>query len=232
MIEAGEIADEEGAASRRGPPAIAERDDPLTREGVTDVLDRAEHRSPEGVLPEDGLVDQVLGHHRRLVVGPRDLLNDDAALAVELIAVDPRAGHEVGQQVGRLERPLGSRGDVKRDEVVARVRVQNGPDALGALVDLLVGGVLLAALEHEVLEEMRHPVLLGALGPGARVEGDQDRGRARALDRNPVQGQPVCECLKSDRPHALKGSERRSRGRVQSRGAETRLVQIALQRAR
>ena len=34
---------------------------------------------------------------------------------------------------------------------------------------------------------MGHPVLLGALGAGAGVERDQDRHRARALDRDPVQ---------------------------------------------
>ena len=143
----------------------------------------AEHRAAERVVAERRLVDQVLGHHRRLVVGAGDLLDDDAALAVELVGVDPRPADEVGQQVGRLERALGARGDVERDQVVARVGVQHRADPLGGLVDVAVGGVLLAALEHEVLEEVGHPVLLGALGAGAGVERHQDRDRARALDR-------------------------------------------------
>ena len=143
------------------------------------------------MIAERGLVDQVLGHHRRLVVGARDLLHDDAALAVELVAVDPRAADEVRQQVGGLERLLGARGDVEGDQVVAGVGVEHRADALRGLVDVAVGGVLLAALEHEVLEEVRHPVLLRALGAGAGVERDEDRHRARALDRDPVEREPV-----------------------------------------
>ena len=143
---------------------------------------RAEHRPAERVLAERGLVDQVLGDRRGLIVGARDLLDDDAALTVELGRVDPRPPDEVGQQIGRLGRALGADGDVERDEVVARVRVEHGADPLGGLVDVSVGGVLLAALEHEVLEEVGHPVLLGALGAGARVERDQQRHRAGPLD--------------------------------------------------
>ena len=64
---------------------------------------------PERMIAEHRLVDQVLGDRRRLIVGAGDLLDDDAALAIQLLLVDPRAGDEVGQQVGRLER-LGRRG--------------------------------------------------------------------------------------------------------------------------
>ena len=61
-----------------------------------------EHGAAERVVAEGGAVDQVLGHHRRLVVGAGDLLDDDAALAVELVGVDPRPADEVRQQVDRL----------------------------------------------------------------------------------------------------------------------------------
>ena len=150
------------------PAAVAERDDPLARERVADVLGGPEHRAAERVVAERRLVDQVLGHHRGLVVGARDLLHDHAALAVELVGVDPRAADEVRQQVGRLERLARARGDVERDQVVAGVGVEDRADPLGGLVDVPVGRVLLAALEHEVLEEMGHPVLVLALGTGAR----------------------------------------------------------------
>ncbi len=86
---------------------------------------------------------------------------------------------------------------MERDQVVARVGVEHGADPLGGLVDVAVGRVLLAALEHEVLEEVGHPVLLGALGAGAGVERDQERHRARALDRDPVQRQAVGERWRS-----------------------------------
>ena len=68
------------------------------------MLGGAQHGTAERVVAEHRLVDQVLGHRRRLVVGARDLLDDDAPLAVELLGVDPRPGDEVGQQIGRLER--------------------------------------------------------------------------------------------------------------------------------
>jgi hypothetical protein len=50
---------------------------------------------------------------------------------------------------------------VEGDEVVAREGVERAAHALGRLVDLLVVVELLAALEDEVLEEVRHAVLLG-----------------------------------------------------------------------
>ena len=86
---------------------VAERDDRVAREGAQVVLG-AEDQPPERVIAERGAVDQVLGDHRRLVAGALDLLDDDAALAVELVGVDQRAADEVGQQVDRLGRDLGA----------------------------------------------------------------------------------------------------------------------------
>ena len=119
------------------------------------------------MVAERGAVDQVLGDRRGLVVGAVDLLDHHAALAVELLGVDARAPDEVGQQVDRRGRALGAHGDVEGDEVVARVGVEHAAHPLGGLVDVAVGRVLLAALEDEVLEEVGHPVLLGALGARA-----------------------------------------------------------------
>ena len=68
------------------------------------MLGGTEHRAAERVVAERGLVDEVLGEGRRLVVGAGDLLDHDAALAVELLGVDPRPADEVGQQVDRLQR--------------------------------------------------------------------------------------------------------------------------------
>jgi hypothetical protein len=76
------------------------------------------------VVAERRLVDELLGDHRRLVLVALDLLDDDAALAVELLGVDLRAADEVGEQVDRLERRLGAHGDVEGDEVVRRVGVE------------------------------------------------------------------------------------------------------------
>src|SRR5215213_542294 len=76
---------------------------------------------------------------------------------------------------------------------MARVGVQLPADSLGCLVDRSIVGELLAALEDEVLEEMCHPVLLGALGARSGVERDE-RGdgtgavELQAVDRKPVRG--------------------------------------------
>ena len=122
----------------------------------------------------------------------RDLLDHDAALAVELAGVDLRAADEVGQQVDRLRHHLGAAGEVEGDDVVRRVGVEHRAHLLGGLVDLAVVVVDLAALEHEVLEEVGHPVLLGALGAGAGLEGHEHGGGARALELDVVDGAGRC----------------------------------------
>ncbi len=97
-----EVADEEGAAAGARPATLAEGDDALAREAAQ-VLLRAEHGPPERVIAERGSVDQVLGDHRGLVVGAVDLLDHDAALAVELLGVDPRAARR-SRSAGRSPR--------------------------------------------------------------------------------------------------------------------------------
>jgi len=193
VAQPAEVADHERASPRRRPAARAERDDAVARERIPDVLGGTEHGAPQRMIAERRFVDQVLCHHRRLIVGPCNLLDDDAALAVELFAVDPRASDEVGQQVGGLARALGARGDVKRDQVVAGVGVQHGSDTGRGVVDVAVGLVLLAALEDEVFEEVRHPVLLGSLGARTGVERHQHRDRARSLDFDLVERKAVRE---------------------------------------
>ena len=140
------------------------------------------------MVAEGCLVDQVLGHHCGLIVGSSDLLHHHTALAVELVRVDPRSRDEVRQEVRGLEPAFGPRGDVERDEIVTGVRVQDRADALCRAVHITVRGELLAALEHEMLQKMGHPILLGALGSRTRIERDQDRHRAGGRDRDAVQG--------------------------------------------
>ena len=89
------------------------------------------------MLAEGGPVDQVLGDHRGLVVGAVDLLDDHAALAVELLGVQARAPDEVAEQVDRLRGGLRADRDVEGDQVVAGVGVQHAAESLGRLVDVL-----------------------------------------------------------------------------------------------
>ena len=202
--DVGEVADQEGAAARARPLAAAEGDDGVAGEAL-DVLGRAEHGPAEGVLAEGRAVDQVLGHDGRLVVGAGDLLHDDAALPVELLGVDLRAADEVGQQVERLGDDLGAAGDVEGDDVVGRVGVEHGAHLLGRLVDLAVVVVALAALEHQVLEEMGHAVLLGALGAGAGLEGHERCHGAGSGQLDAVQREPVGKARGVDCGHCGRG---------------------------
>ena len=86
---------------------------------------------------------------------------------------------------------LGAAGEVEGDDVVRGVGVEHRAHLLGGLVDLAVVVVDLAALEHEVLEEVRHAVLLGALRAGAGLEGHEDGDGARALELDAVEGKAV-----------------------------------------
>ena len=204
-----EVPGQEGAPEPGRPAAVAEREDAVAAEAA-EVLLRSEHRASQGVLAEGGTVDQVLGHGRGLVVGAVDLLDHHAPLAVQLAAIDAGATDEVAEQIDRLRGALGADGDVEGDEVVAGVGVEHASESLGGLVDVLVGGVLLAALEHQVLEEVRHPVLLGALVTGPRVEGHQHRQRPRAGQLDAVDGHPVLgDCARGQARHAPATLEQR-----------------------
>ena len=185
-----DVADDEGAAARARPAALAEGHDRVAREGAQVVLG-AQHGAAQRVVAEVRAVDELLGHRGGLVLVALDLLDDDAALLVELGGIDLRAPDEVGEQVDRLHRRLGADGDVEGDEVVRGVGVQRAAHALGRLVDLAVVVVDLAALEHEVLEEVGHAVLVGALGARAGVEGDEDRRGARAVEGDAVDRKAV-----------------------------------------
>ena len=195
-----EVADDERAAARARPAAVAKLEDRVARERPQ-VLLGAEHGPPERMLAERRAVDELLGDRRGLVLVALDLLDDDPALLVELVGVDVGAPDEVRQQVGGVGGRLGAHGDVKRDEVMRGVGVQRAAEALGGLVDVAVMGELLSALEDEVLEEVRHPVLLGALRARTGVERDEDRDCARAVDSDPVQGQAVGQRRGDDRGH-------------------------------
>ncbi len=194
--------------TRKAPPRDpahcrdAEAHDGLAREGAQ-VLLGAEDGTPEGMVAEGRAIDQVLGHHRRLVVGARDLLDDDPALAVELRRVDLRAPDEVGEQVDRLVDHLGATGDVEGHEIVRRVRVEDRAHPLGGLVDLAIVVVLLAALEHQVLEEVGHAVLVGALGARTGVERDEDGGRSSARNLDAVDRETRGEGRRFDARHNL-----------------------------
>jgi hypothetical protein len=134
------------------------------------------------------------------------------------------AAYEVRKQVGGLERRLGARRDVEGHEVVARVGVELRAQPFRRLVDVAVMGVLLAALEHQVLEEVGHAVLLGTLGACSGIERDEHRGGASALQPDPVQGQAVGQDRGRDLRHDTEGSTpvRKSLGHLAAPGGVCR----------
>jgi hypothetical protein len=205
-VEVREVAREERAAAGGGPLALAEGEDAVAREGAQ-VLLGTEHRAAERVLAVGGGVDQVVGDRGRHVVGPGDLLDHDPALAVELLAVDPRAADEVRQQVERGHDRLRPARDVERHDVVRRVGVELRAEPLGGLVHVAVGRERLAALEDQVLEEVGHPVLLGPLGAGSGVERHERRDRPGARDREAHERQAGLQLAMADVDHPAQGSD-------------------------
>ena len=150
-----------------------------------------EDRAAQRVIAEYRLVDQVLGDSGRLVVVAGDLLDDNPAFLVELDRVERRPADEIGEQIRGLHALRRACRDVESDEIMARVRVEDGAVALSRLVDVAICLVLLAALENQMLEEVRHPVLFGPLCAGAGIERDHQRDRARAVHGDPVQRHAV-----------------------------------------
>ena len=185
-----EVADYERPAGAPRPAPLPEGDHLVAGEAL-EMLLGAEHGTPERVVAEAGYVDQLAGHRGGLVLVALDLLDDHPALAVEFVRVDLRASDEVGEQVDRGHRRLGTDGDVEGDEVVAGVGVERASHPLGCFVDLAVVVVDLAPLEDQVLEKMGHSVLVGPLGSRAGVEGDEDRGGPGPRYPDPVNRKPV-----------------------------------------
>ena len=221
-----EVADQERATARTHPLAPPEGQDPVARERPQ-MVRGPEHGPAEGMLAEGRAVDQVLGQHRRLVLRACDLLDDDAALTVELLGVDLRATHEVRQQIERLGGDLGAEGDVERDQIVRRVGVQHRAHRLRGLIDLAVVVELLAALEHEMLQEMGHPVLLRAFRARAGVERDQrgrgPRGELHAVQRQAIWQGGTVDARHSNEPtrHTLQGTLRSARTLPRTLGGTT-----------
>lgn len=127
-----------------------------------DRVDGAEDRTAEGRVAEHRVREQVVHAVTRVVLGHRDLFEDDAALGVDVLGGDQRAGQHVaddvdGQwQVG-VEDPRVVAGVLLRREGVhlAADRVDRGRDVEGAALG--------RALEQEVFEVVRRAVQAGRL---------------------------------------------------------------------
>ncbi len=144
-----------------------------------------ENRPSERMVAVCRGVDQYVGQCRRLIVGPRDLLDHDTTLDLQVLGPEARTAHEVGQEICRVEGALAANADVKGDVIGCRVRVQLRPQPVCGAVDVVRAREALPSFEHSVLEEMSHAVLFSVLYPGAGVERDQDRNRSRSRGGDP-----------------------------------------------
>ena len=144
----------------------------LGRRRVGDHRRAADDRAAERVLAEHGLAEHVEHLLLRIVLVHRDLLEDHRALGVDV--VERRAEHHVGHHVERLGEVLVDHAGVDRGRLLAGAGVELGAHRVEDLVDL-ERLVLRGALEQQVLEQVREPGLLLALGARAGADPEPER---------------------------------------------------------
>ena len=132
---------------------------------------------PSGCSPSTAAANCSCDDVARVVVVHRELFEDDAALGLELVGVEPRGGDHVGDDVDR-HRQVG----VEHPRVVAGVLLAGGgvglaTDGVERLGDVHRGAPR-GALEQQVLEEVRRAVV--AVGLVARADADPGADGRRA----------------------------------------------------
>ena len=117
-----------------------------------------------------------------VVVDHRDLLEHHLALGLERLGREARARGHVAHDVERERQVLVEHAHVDDGRLARREGVQLGAEPIGDAGDLdLVEAP--AALEEQMLDEMRHARLGGLLVTRADADEDADCDRAHAGDR-------------------------------------------------
>ena len=127
---------------------------------------------PSGWSRKDRVAEHVEDLLLGIVLVHRDLLEDHRALGVDLL--ERRPEDHVGDHVERLRQVLVDHPRVDRGGLLAGAGVQLGAHPVEDLVDL-ERRVLRAALEQQVLEQVREPGL--GLGLAARARADPEPER-------------------------------------------------------
>ena len=140
---------------------------------------RAQHRPAERLVGQRGLLelveDQVVGRVERLA----DLLQDDAALALQLVGIEHRVAQDVGHHLDAERHVLLEDRGVVGGDLAAGIGVEAAADILDLLGDH-AGRARLGALERHVLQHVRHAVELGRFRGACR-----SRPRCRATPIRP-----------------------------------------------
>ena len=136
--------------------------------------DRAENRQRERMaLPElfvEEVVDEIVGG----VLGLRDFLQNDLALALYLGGIENRIEKNIGEHLGRHLEVLAEHLGVVAGVLLAGEGVEHAADRVESLGDLR-GGALLGALEQQMLDEMRGAVFGRLLVARAVLDPDANR---------------------------------------------------------
>ena len=139
---------------------------------AADGLARAAHIAPHRLVGPERVVDEQVGEGVRVVVGHRQLFEDDAALALDLVRHEQRGVVHVGEHVERdVEVVARDLGVVERGLAVG-AGVEDAADGLDGAGDHLRLGALLRALEEHVLQEVGGPGDVVVLVPGPRADED------------------------------------------------------------
>ena len=176
----------------------------------------ADHGPAELVLAEHAARGEVVHEIGGVVLDHRDLLEHDLALRTRALVLEARARSHVAHHVERERQVLVEHADVDDGRVRGRERVQLGAELVEDAGDLdLV--VALAALEQQVLDEVRDAGLGRPLVARADVDEDADRDRAHRLDLLGDDAEAV-----GKRCQLMHGPERTSAQGVRRRAASRR----------
>jgi hypothetical protein len=156
-----DIADHHEGHVVRHVPAPVEVEHLLAREAAHRRLG-ADHRQPVGMLAVGQREHALREHPVRRVLAASDLLDDHLALAQELVGIEGRETHGVGQHVDPGRGIAAGHGDV----VDGHVERGEGVDVPARRLDRardLADRAALGAFEEHVLEDVGHAGLVGPL---------------------------------------------------------------------
>ena len=131
----------------------------------------------ERLIAPHGAVEQEVHQVRRRVFGLAQFLEDHPPLLFDIPGVEARAQKHIGQHIHRaVEMDIGDF-SVVDGRLEAGICIQNAADALDRVGDQLGGWASLAALEQQMLDEVRDPVVRFILIAGSDVDPHSDRDR-------------------------------------------------------
>ena len=193
------VFDRAGGGDNRGAGAVAPAEIAVDRVPVegTDALPRAEDRPADRLVRPGGSGEEI--EHpvvRRILDGP-DFLDDDVLFSFELIGVKRALGENVADHVQRQTGVDPENAGEIAGPLNPGLRVEVAAHVLDRLGDV-AGASAPRALERHVLDEMRQPVLAGALEPCAGGDEYADRRRLQMAGRLGDDGESRGKAAHSD----------------------------------